>query len=302
MALKVGIGQYWHASSFIHRLDPRTKLVCALVVMLSVFFVTTPVQLVATFLFAGVLCAAAKFPVRQLVRSIWPFVAMLGMLALINLLLVRGGTTLVSWGVFRITSEGVRVAVLYSLRMVLALVTAAVLLATTTQTQLTDALDAGLGKLSRFGVPGHELAMVFSLMLRFIPTLADEVRAILDAQTMRGGGLSEGGPVRRLHSLVPVMVALLASALRHADGIARALDARCYEPGRPRTHWHPLALTWRDPVAGACLVVWCTLLIALPQLISLFLSAGVTSFNLVVEFLDLRTLGIEIAVVCTFGL
>lgn len=264
MALKVGIGQYWHASSFIHRLDPRTKLVCALVVMLSVFFVTTPVQLVATFLFAGVLCAAAKFPARQLVRSIWPFVAMLGMLALINLLLVRGGTTLVSWGVFRITSEGVRVAVLYSLRMVLALVTAAVLLATTTQTQLTDALDAGLGKLSRCGVPGHELAMVFSLMLRFIPTLADEVRAILDAQTMRGGGLSEGGPARRLHSLVPVMVALLASALRHADGIARALDARCYEPGRPRTHWHPLALTWRDPVAGVCLVVWCTLLIALP--------------------------------------
>lgn len=273
MALKLGIGQFWHADSFMHKLDPRTKLICTLVVMLSVFFVTTPVQLVATFVCAAVLCAATRFPLRQLVRSIWPFVAMLSMLALINLLLVRGGCVLLSWGIIQITSEGVRVATLYSLRMILALVSAAVLLASTTQTQLTCGLDAGLGKLSRFGIPGHELAMVFSLMLRFIPTLADEVRAILDAQTMRGGGLTKGSPARRMRSLVPIMVALLASALRHADGIARALDARCFEPGRPRTQWHPLTLSWRDAAAGAFVVAWCALLIALPQFTSLFLSA-----------------------------
>ena len=95
-----------------------------------------------------------------------------------------------------------------------------------------------MAPLARLGLPAHEVAMVFSLMLRFVPTIADETSTILDAQSMRGGGLDEGGPLRRIRAIVPVVVALLASCLRHADGLSRALDARCYEGGEGRTHLH----------------------------------------------------------------
>ena len=121
---------------------------------------------------------------------------------------------------------------------------------TTTPTQLADAFDRMLSPLSRLGLPGHEIAMVFSLMMRFIPTLADEASAIIDAQSLRGGAFDEGGPVQRVRSIVPVVVALLASGLRHADGLSRALDARCYEGGEGRTHLHEQRLGGRELVAA----------------------------------------------------
>ena len=122
---------------------------------------------------------------------------------------------------------------------------------TTTPTQLADAFDRMLSPLSRVGLPGHEIAMVFSLMMRFVPTLADETSAIIDAQALRGGAFDEGGPVRRVRSIVPVVVALLASGLRHADGLSRALDARCYEGGAGRTHLHEQHLGAREAAAAA---------------------------------------------------
>ena len=142
-------------------------------------------------------------------------------------------------------------AALYTARFALALVTGSLVMLTTTPTQLSDAFDRMLSPLSRLGLPGHEIAMVFSLMMRFVPTLADEASAIIDAQSLRGGAFDEGGPVRRVRSIVPVVVALLASGLRHADGLSRALDARCYEGGTARTHYHEQRLTHRDLIAAA---------------------------------------------------
>jgi len=181
---------------------------------------------------------------------------MLTILGTCNLLLVRSGDVLVALGPLMITAGGVRAAVLYSLRLVVAVLAATLLLLTTTPMQLTDAFDAGLAPLARIGLPAHELAMVFSLMLRFIPTLADEASAILDAQTSRGGALAEGGVVQRIRSIVPVVVALLASSLRHANGLSRALDARCYEGGLERSHWHPLHMDKRDWMAIAITVLY----------------------------------------------
>ena len=261
MAFRLTMGQYWPANSPLHRLDPRAKVVCALAIMVSVFFVHTWQQLAFGWVVAFALVALSRVPIARVLESVKPVMIMLCVLAICNLLLVRRGDVLVALGPLTITTGGAWAAVVYPLRLIVAVIAAALLLLTTTPTQLTDAADAMMSPLSRIGLPGHELAMVFSLMLRFIPTLADEASAILDAQTARGGGLGEGSVSKRVRAVVPVVVALLASSLRHANGLSRALDARCYEGGAGRSHWHPLHLGARDAVAVVVTVVFIALLI-----------------------------------------
>ncbi|MBQ3266351.1 MAG: energy-coupling factor transporter transmembrane protein EcfT [Atopobiaceae bacterium] len=263
MAFRLSLGQYWPASSPLHRLDPRTKVVCALAIMVSVFFVHTWQQLLFGWAFALALVALSRVPIGRVLDSVKPVVLMLCILSICNLLLKRTGDVLVHVGLITITTGGAWAAVVYSLRLVVAVIAAALLLLTTTPTQLTDAFDAMLAPLSRIGLPGHELAMVFSLMLRFIPTLADEASAIIDAQTARGGAIGEGSIVKRVRAIVPIVVALLASSLRHANGFSRALDARCYEGGAARSHWHPLTFAPRDAVAAIVAACFIALLLLL---------------------------------------
>ena len=249
MALHITIGQYYPTDSPIHRLDPRTKLICALAVMVLVFFIRSPWALALGFAAMAGVVALSRVPIAQVARAVRPLVVMLLVLSVFNLLFRRDGAVLLSAGPLMVTTGGVRAAFLFSLRLVIGVVAATLLLLTTTPTRLTDASDALLAPLARIGLPAHELAMVFSLMLRFIPTLADEAGAIMDAQASRGGALAEGSLVQRVKAVVPVVVALLASSVRHAKGLARALDARCYTGGAQRGHWHPLRFCWQDAVA-----------------------------------------------------
>ena len=249
MALRISLSQYFAADSVVHRLDPRTKVCASLAVMVSVFCVHTPAQLALGFAFDLGAVALARIPTRKVLDSLRPIVFMLLLLGIFNLLLTSSGDTLAQLGPLRVTTDGVRAALLYSLRLIIGVLAGMLLLLTTTPAQLTDACDAMLAPLSRLGLPGHELAMVFSLMLRFIPTLADEARAVMDAQTARGGALSEGSPAKRVRAVVPVVVALLASSLHHANDLSRALDARCYEGGAARSHWHPLHMRRSDWLA-----------------------------------------------------
>ena len=263
MAFRITLGSYVPAESPLHRLDPRTKLLCGLAIMVSVFFIHTPVQLAFGWIVALALVALSHIPIPKVLRSLQPIVIVLLVLSVFNLLLVTSGNTLVALGPLRITTDGAWAAVNYSLRLVVAVIAATLILLTTTPTQLTDAFDALLAPLSRIGLPGHEIAMVFSLMLRFIPTIADEAQAILDAQTARGGALAEGTLVKRVRSVVPIIVSLLASSLRHANGLSRALDARCYEGGAARSHWHPLTLHARDGVAAVATCAYVVVLVLL---------------------------------------
>ena len=187
----------------------------------------------------------------------------LGVLSLFNLVFVQTGEVLLAAGPLTVTTGGAWAAVLYTIRFGLALMLGGLILLTTTPTQLSDAFDRMMAPLARLGLPAHEVDMVFSLMLRFVPTIADETSAILDAQSMRGGGLDEGSPLRRIRAIVPVVVALLASCLRHADGLSRALDARCYEGGEGRTHLHEQRLGRRDAVATAVTLAFLAALLAL---------------------------------------
>lgn len=263
MALRIRMGQYLPRDSRIHRLDPRAKLACALAVMVTVFFIQTPLQLALGLAFALVVVALSKVPLRQVAQSIRPLVVLLCVLGLFNLFYVGEGATLFSLGPVRVTSMGLWWAVCYPLRFTIAILMGALILLTTTPTQLTDAFEACLSPLSRVGLPGHELAMVFSLMLRFIPTIADEASAILDAQTARGGAVTEGSFAHRVRAIGPVLVALLASSAHHAEGLSRALDARGYEGGSGRTHWHPLRMRRADWLACAVCAAYVAALLAL---------------------------------------
>lgn len=261
MAQKIGVGQYYPHPSFLHRLDPRVKAGCALAVMLVIFFIRTPLQLLYAYALSGALVAASRIPARKIAESMKPLVLILVFLGIFNLFFVRTGTPVIVLGPVEITSAGLWDAVLYPLRFTIAILFGALLLLTTTPTELTDAFDGVLGPLGRFGLPGHELAMVFSLMLRFIPTIADEASAIIDAQRARGGGWDAGSFSRRIHGIGPVIIALLASSVRHAHNVGRALDARCYEGGEGRTQWHPLHMEQKD---------WAALAIVAAALVGLF--------------------------------
>lgn len=261
MALKIDIGQYYPADTPIHRMDPRAKFCCALAILISDFLVATPLQLLVSALAAAIIVALSRVPLSKILASVRPIVILLAVLSLFNLFFVRTGTPLLTLGALRITDDSLWAAVLYTARFLVALVEGALLLTTTTPTALADAFDKLLSPLTRIGLPGHEIAMVFSLMLRFIPILADEASAIIDAQAARGGALAEGSMRQRFHAIIPVLVALFASALRHANGLSRALDARCYEGGAGRTHYHELRIRKPDVVALLlCALYVCCLL------------------------------------------
>ena len=251
MALKLAFGQYYQAKSLLHAMDPRAKICAVLAVMISTCVVLSPVQLVLQLAFALLAVALSRVPVRKVLSSTAPFAVMLVLLGLFNLFFVSSGEVLVALGPLSITTDGVWYAVCYPLRFSVCMLMGSLLLLTTTPAQLIDAFDALLSPLARFGLPAHELAMVFSLMLRFIPTLADEALAIRDAQTARGGAIEQGRPLQRLRAVGSIVVALLANAAHHADNLARALDARCFVGGAQRSHWHPLHMEARDWLALA---------------------------------------------------
>ncbi len=256
MALRITLGSYYPGESYLHRMDPRAKVAGTLVVAFACFFVRTPVQLVASCVAAAALLASSRVPPRKVLSSMGSVVFMLAILSLFNLFTRSTGTVLATLGPLTVTTDGVWAAVLYTVRLVVALAVFALLLLTTTPSQLTDAFDAMMSPLTRLGLPGHEIAMVFSLMLRFIPTLGEETASIIDAQTSRGGSFGEGSLAHRVRATVPVIVALFASSLHHANGLARALDARCYEGGAARSHWHPLHMRAADWAALAVVLAY----------------------------------------------
>lgn len=246
MASKTTMGQYYPTTSTVHAADPRMKTVAMLVLVISCFFVRNVAQLALGYAAIAAIVALSHVPGKRVADSVRPLLVMFAILSLCNLFVHTTGTPLAHLGPVVITTDGVWAAVLYSLRLVIAVVACAMLLFTTTPTALSDTFDAMLSPLAKLGLPAHELAMVFALMLRFIPTLGDEAAAIMDAQTARGGALGEGSLAQRVRAVGPVIVALFASSMHHANGVARALDARCYAGGASRTHWHPLHMRGSD--------------------------------------------------------
>lgn len=244
MALRASIGQYYSADSPIHRLDPRVKLVSALAFMVSCFFVGDAAQLVLAACAVGAAVALARVPLGRLLGQIKPIALFLVVTSVINLFFVQTGEPLVELGFIRIFSGGVEAAVLYTVRFFLLLLAGSLLMLTTTPTALTDAFARVFAPLERLGVPVAQSALVLAIALRFVPTLAHEADNIVAASTARGADLENKGAIAYARACVPLVVPLFASAIRHADNLGRAMDARCFT-GSGRTHLHELAFSMR---------------------------------------------------------
>ena len=223
--------------SLIARLDPRAKMVCFLMLMVTSFFIGTGPQLILGALVTLAIIMAARISPLKLVKSVSGLLALLILVALLNLLVARDGTALTRWGPLVITDQGLWAALVYTCRFGLVLILGAILLMTTTPTQMTDAFESLLSPLGKLGVHTSEISLVLSLALRFIPTLVREMQSIREAQAARGGSIESGSPSRRARAMAAIIIPVFAAALRHADNLGQALDARSYQGGKGRTHY-----------------------------------------------------------------
>ena len=249
MLSDIMIGQYFPGQSMIHALDPRTKIVLTLVYISSIFLATGYTAYVALSLFLAMIIGLAQIPIMIVLRSIRPLWIILLLTAGIHLLMTPG-TPMFQCGPLEITQEGLRQAVQMSVRLVLLIVVSSMLTFTTSPIALTDAIERLLSPLKRLKLPVHELAMMMTIALRFVPTLLDETDRIMKAQMARGADFSSGNLLKRGQNMVPLLVPLFISAFRRADDLATAMEARCYRGGEHRTRMKELHLGARDAAAG----------------------------------------------------
>lgn len=249
-------GRVIGARSPIHLLDPRVKVGGVLVFMASCLAAQGVAALVLAATAVVGLCLIARIPPVALIRQLRPLLLVLAISALVNLLTIDGGELLASWGPIAIHADGADAAVLYSVRFLLMFVAGTLLVLTTTPIAIADGLRSLLSPLSRFDIQTGEAAMAISIALRFVPILARDARDIADAQTARGAGLSGRGPLAFVRACIPMATPLFTSALRHAEHLGRAMDARCYTGDEHRTSWHRLRLEGRDRAAIAISLVY----------------------------------------------
>ena len=261
MLKDITIGQYVKGDSILHRLDPRTKIFGMLAIMVALFFVNNWIGLVYAAVVVFAVLFASQVPLKFYIRGVKPLRWILLFTAAIQIFLTPG-EILWQWGILHITAEGVRLAIFMCVRLVLLVMTTSVLTLTTTPIVLTDAVENLLSPFKRIGVPAHELAMMMTIALRFIPLLADETEKIMAAQKARGAAFDEGGLMDRARALLPILVPLFLSAINRASELAMAMEARCYHGGEGRTRLHELHYENRDRVAGILVALILALAVA----------------------------------------
>ncbi len=249
MLTDITIGQYFPGNSLLHRLDPRMKLGLTLLFMVAVFLPRNwfGLGLVAVFLLSVV--ALSRLPLRLIWRSVKPILFLVTFTSLLNIFYVSGGTVLVHWGILRITTQGIITAVFISARIICLIIGSSLLTYTTTPTALTDAIEALLSPLKVIRVNAHELAMMMTIALRFIPTLMEETHKIMAAQKARGADMESGSLMQRIRALVPIIIPLFVSSFRRAYDLAMAMECRCYQGGEGRTRMKRLRTAPRDWMA-----------------------------------------------------
>jgi energy-coupling factor transport system permease protein len=254
VAFDITIGQYHHAESAVHGLDPRVKVTLLIVLVVTTFFANSFAGLLVILAFLLAAMALSSLTLRITAKALAPLSFLLIFPLLFNLFLVTDGRVLVQWGIILITDGGVYQAVFMTLRLLLLFTTAVLLTLTTSPIALCDATASMLRPFERVGVPSYEIAMMISIALRFIPTLLEDFDRIQKAQRARGAVFDQGGPIKRAKALIPCLVPLFAQSFRHAEDLALAMESRCYHGGTDRTHYHLLKLRPRDAWATAACV------------------------------------------------
>lgn len=255
----VTFGQYYPAKSFVHSLDPRTKLLFLIAYIVAIFIADTFYGMILCALVLAVTVIAARVPFGSVLRSVKGILFILIITSLLNLFF-HGGEHLLTpenW-VIKIYREAIVYTVFLLLRLFLLVMASAVLTLTTTPVRLTDGIESLLTPLKWIKFPVHELALIMSIALRFIPTLIDETNRIIAAQKARGADFESGNIIKRIKAVVPILIPLLISAFRRAEELGDAMDARCYSGSKNRTKYKKLTFGWRDLVAA----ILCAALIA----------------------------------------
>lgn len=246
MLKDITLGQFFPGTSFVHRLDPRTKLIVLVVYIVALFLAVSWISYGVMFLFLTLVIAVSRIPLKAIVRGMKPLVLILIFTGLLNIFFTTGEKALVDWWIIKIYPEGIIRAIFMVLR-ILMLITATFLLTyTTSPIALTDGLESLLGPLKKIKVPVHELSMMMCIALRFIPTLIEETDKIMSAQKARGADFESGNIIQRVKALVPILVPLFISAFRRADELATAMECRCYQGGTGRTKMKLLRYKLRD--------------------------------------------------------
>ena len=256
MIRDITIGQYYPAQSPIHRLDPRVKIVCTLIFLISLFVQNSVLGYALAFVFLACMIHVSKVPAKFIGKGLKPIVILLLFTVAMNLFLTRGGAVLFHWGIITITETGLRTSVFMAVRLVLLVAGSSLMTFTTTPNGLTDGLEKLLHPLNRIHVPVHEISMMMSIALRFIPILLEETDKIMKAQIARGADLESGNILQRAKAMVPILVPLFVSAFRRANDLAMAMEARCYRGGEGRTKMKPLVYHGRDRVAYVIVLVY----------------------------------------------
>lgn len=260
MIRDITLGQYFPGESWIHRLDPRTKIVGTLTYIVSLFIVGDFWGfLIAVAALLGVI-GISRVPLKFILKGLKPIFIIILFTFVLNMFMIPGKVIWSFW-VLTITEEGLYTAFFMAARLILLILGSSLLTLTTRPISLTDGIEALLSPLRKVGVPAHELAMMMTIALRFIPTLLEETDKIMKAQQARGADFESGNILRRAKSLIPILVPLFISAFRIAQELAMAMEARCYRGGQHRTRMNAMKLGERDFAGGLLLVLFVAVII-----------------------------------------
>ncbi|MFA9424087.1 MAG: energy-coupling factor transporter transmembrane protein EcfT [Sedimentibacter sp.] len=242
------IGQHYPVESPVHDLDPRVKIIMTFVFIISLFLIETFSTYLLVVFFLGFAIQISKVPIKFVIKGLKPILMIIIITFVINLLMTPG-KVIFSVGFIKITEEGLKQAGFMAVRLTLLIMGTSLLTLTTSPIILTDGIESLLKPFKRFGLPAHELAMMMTIALRFIPTLMEETEKIMKAQKSRGADFESGNIMSRAKNLVPLLVPLFISAFRRADELAMAMEARCYRGGENRTRMRQLKISKGDYVA-----------------------------------------------------
>ena len=258
MLRDITIGQYFPGRSVIHKMDPRMKVVCSILYIVLLFVASNPLALGLGVLLLALMYGLSRIPAKMILKSLKPVVPIIIFTALLNLFFLSGDKEpLLQLGFLRIYEEGLRMAVFMAVRIICLIAGTSLLTYTTSPIELTDAIEKLMGPLKCLKVPVHEISMMMTIALRFIPTLIEETEKIMNAQKARGADLESGTMIQRAKALVPILIPLFVSAFRRADELALAMECRCYRGGEGRTRMKQLHTAPRDWMALGIMVL-CT--------------------------------------------
>lgn len=260
MIRDITLGQYFPGESVIHRLDPRVKIIATLLFIVELFIVDNFIGFAVAAAYLGAIIAVSKVPLSFIVRGLKPIIVILLFTFALNIFMVDG-QIIWQWKFLHITVEGVRLAVFMAIRIILLLIGSSMLTLCTRPLSLTDGIERLLSPFKKIGLPAHEIAMMMTIALRFIPTLLEETDKIMKAQQARGADFESGGLIQKAKALIPILVPLFVSAFRIAMDLAMAMESRCYRGGEHRTRMHEMKLHGKDWAAVAFMILFLAVII-----------------------------------------